>query len=101
MGLAQGPRSCTCKMPGSPFRQPFRAPLPFSLLLAFFSAPSIYFAWRKAWGGVCAVGQCQRPPLGPGIWLELPTACDSLPAFVESFPGRGPVGPFLDSVFQD
>lgn len=42
-----------------------------------------------------------RGPLGPGIWLDLLTARDSLPAFVECFPGSGPVGPFLDSALQD
>lgn len=42
-----------------------------------------------------------RGPLGPGIWLDLPTAYDSRPAFVECFPGSGPGGPFLDSAVQD
>lgn len=41
-----------------------------------------------------------RGPLGPGIWLDLPKAYDSLPAFVECFPGSGPVGLFLDSAFK-
>lgn len=66
----------------------------------FFSAPAIYFAWRKDWGGVCTVGQCQRFPWDLAFgWNS--AACETLPAFVECFPGQGPVGPFLDGVFQD
>lgn len=42
-----------------------------------------------------------RGPLGPGIWLDLPTAYDSLWLLWSISQGSGAVEPFLDSALQD
>lgn len=67
----------------------------------FFLVPQLFISL----GGRTGVESAQWVSVrgSPGTWhfVGTPAACDSLPAFVECFPGQGPVGPFLDGVFQD
>lgn len=56
------PPSCTCKMRGSPLRQPFRNPLPFPLLLSFFLKTGYLFRSEEGLGWSPHSGSVSEAP---------------------------------------